>query len=76
MNFAEKLAKALGKKTPLKLSPKIFTLTQGKLAPAITKSLQVTPDVLIKTGYRFCCPDIETALKEALNATKHKPSKS
>lgn len=75
-DFAKNLAKALGKKTPLKLSPRIFTLTQGKLAPAITKSLQVIPEVLIKTGYMFCCPDIETALKEALHATKHKPSKS
>lgn len=64
--FTRALGAALGRPAIFAVPEFALRLTQGEVTDAIISSVRMTPARLLRSGFEFQCPDIESALKRAL----------
>lgn len=65
-DFTRALGAALGRPSIFAVPEFALRLTQGEVTDAIISSVRMTPARLLRSGFEFQCPDIESALKRAL----------
>lgn len=64
--FTQALGAALGRPAIFAVPEFALRITQGEVTDAIISSVRMTPARLLRSGFEFQCPDIESALKRAL----------
>ena len=64
--FTRALGAALGRPAIFAVPEFALRITQGEVTDAIISSVRMTPARLLRSGFEFQCPDIESALKRAL----------
>ncbi|GAB2856202.1 TIGR01777 family oxidoreductase [Actinoallomurus bryophytorum] len=66
-DLTDTLARELGRRAFLRLPAWPLRLTVGQVAPEVLGSLRVIPDRLTTAGFTFHHPDVESALRAALD---------
>ena len=65
-DFTRALGAALRRPAGLAVPEFALRLTQGEVTDAILSSVRMTPARLLRSGFEFDCPDIESALRRVL----------
>jgi uncharacterized protein (TIGR01777 family) len=69
--FTETLGRVLGRPTLFTIPPTLIRLAFGEMGKEILlSSTRVSPEKLLKTGYRFNAPYLETAIRQMLGKAR------